>query len=321
MRTMTPRLIFRGLFSYGRGSLAWVRMYRAEARVPVALVIEPSDNPGPSAINDAEGLHDAVVAAFLETHDLRLFVRFPDDPRGTDWTEVLRADGEVDFRRREVAEIEALVGEPLPDPPEWTCAALGGAHHPLLGLIPAPEQEFDPLADLAVVAVADLPWAHNPSSCRWHERFETVRGSYPRTASYPAAVGAHWYLTLSQEDLDNCRYHQADWRRVADVSVEVLEGLEAGTTVDDALDAVHGILGESAETPWCTSLFVDPITFERGADSVGDGQHRSCALRVSGADLCVADIGGDTRYTPRPSSPKRQAAAEVARFWTTLAAD
>lgn len=253
--------------------------------------------------------------------DLRLLVRFPDDPRGADWTEVLRADAEVDFRRREVAEIEALVGEPLPDPSEWTCATLGGAYHPLLGLVPAPEPEFDPLADLAVVAVADLRWAHNPSSCRWHERFEAVRGSYPRTASYPAAVGAHWYLALSHEDLDNCRYHRADWRRVADVSVAVLESLETGATVDDALDAVHGILGESAETPWCTSLFVDPITFERVADSVSDGQHRSCALRVSGADLCVADIGGDARYTPRPSDPRRQAVAEVARFWTTLAAD
>jgi hypothetical protein len=282
---MSAQPFYSDLFAFGRHSIVWLRIYRPAGEEAVALALEPVDQPGAGPVNDAEALTAAIRRAFPDLGGLRVFVRFPDDPSEADnWIEILIGeDGGADFAHHPTTEVERLVAARLPDPGDPSCAGIGGPEHPLLALLPPDEPESDPLTELAVIAVADLPWPHNPFRCHWKDRFETLRDLYPAEDRERAMVGAHWFATLQPEELAACRYHQADWRRVAEVGVEILRGLDAEAVIEDALAAVEGRLGDSAEAGWCRSLFADPIICHREPVGLTDGQHRSCALRASGA--------------------------------------
>jgi hypothetical protein len=317
---MPAELVFADLFAFGHVSLAWVRVYRRQEGEAVALALNLEDNPGPSVVNDAEGLLAGLSVAFSSLGQLRVFARFPDDPRDQDWTEIVKADTSVDFSRYAVEKVEGLVDAKLVDPTDATCSALAGEHHPLLKLIPPPEPERNRLDDMAVVAIGDLPWPHHPGACHWKERFEQLHSLYPAEHNDRPALGAHWYLTLTKADFEACRYHQADWKRIAEVSVDIFQGLGESAVIDDVLDGVARILGDSPEGKWCASLFRDPIIWPSGHSSVANGQHRSCALRASGASLCVVDVEGAFVTKPVASDPRRRAAAEVASYWARRAA-
>jgi hypothetical protein len=319
---MPAELLFTDLFAYGDGSLGWLRVYRRDSQTAVALVLNPTDNPGSSAVNAAEQLLADLARSFPNLGELRVFVRFPDDPRGNGWTEVLDDADAVAFERRTVEDVEALLGASLLEPhlADASCAGLGGEHHPLLALIPPPEEDVDRLDRMAVVAVADLPWAHNPGSCHWKPRFEKLEALYPPSRHHRPALGAHWYLTLTESDFAACRYHECDWKRVAAVAVEVFKSVAEGAEIDDVFGAITDALRESVEGGWCASLFADPIVWNPGEASVINGQHRTCALKASGAPFCVANVAGAFVPEPLAGDPRRRAAAEVASFWARYAA-
>ncbi|HEX6204368.1 MAG TPA: hypothetical protein VFZ29_00990 [Solirubrobacterales bacterium] len=249
--------------------------------------------------------------------------RYPGDSRGEGWTEIIFGGDRTEFEPRTIEEVEALVGEKLvdPAPDRATCVDLGGKGHPLLALIPPPEPDRNPIQDLALVAVADLPWPHNPSECASKPRFDDLAELYGSSHRHCTAVGAHWSYTLEETDYQVCPYHQADWKRIADVSVEIFEGLTEDAELDVVFEAVDRILGNTAEGAWCRSLFSDPIVWSPGQDSVTNGQHRSCALRASGAPFCVVDVDGAYVVEPVAGDPRRRAAAEVAAYWARRAAD
>ena len=320
---MSLELVFKNLFAFGRGSIAWVRLYRLEDHRAIALALEPADNPGPSVVNGAEELFRELTCSFPSVEEIRLMVRFPDDPRGEGWTEIVFDGDGPEFERRTIEEVETLVGEELFDPEadHATCADFGGEGHPLLGLIPPPEPERNPVQDLALVAVADLPWPHNPSECASKQRFDDLAELYGSPHRHCPAVGAHWSLSLDETDYEACHYHQADWRRIAGVSVEVFEGLREDAGLDVVVEAVDRILGDTPEGAWCRSLFSDPIVWSPGQDSVTNGQHRSCALRAGGGPFCVVDVDGVYVAEPVAADPRRRAAAEVAAYWARRAAD
>jgi hypothetical protein len=315
--------VFADLFPFGHQSLAWVRVYKLAERQAIALALNPLDNPGASVVNNAEGLVADLRRAFSVLGQLRVFVRFPDDPRDEGWTEIIDGAMGVEFERYAVEDLEALVGKEVVIPKGLmpTCAGLGGDHHPLLALIPAPEQERNPIDDLAVVAVADLPWPHNPGACRWRDRFEDVSNLYPSSRHSEPAVGAHWFLTLNRGDFEACPYHGANWKRIAETSVAVFRELDEQAERLEALEAVHEAFGDSPDGTWCASLFSDPIVWSPDQQSVVNGQHRSCALRASGAELCVVDVGGRYLGNAVPGDPHRRASAEVASYWAHRAAD
>jgi hypothetical protein len=229
---------------------------------------------------------------------------------------------EVEFDRVEHRVVEDLVGESveLPSDGQGSCGDLVGERHPLLALIPPPEPERNPLADLAIVAVADIPWPHNPAGCSQHARFDEIRALYPESAYPPTAAGAHWFLSLDDADFATCDYHQANWRRIAEVSVDVLRELEPDAGLDDALEATNARLDDATEARWCVSLFADPLVWYPGQGSVVNGQHRACALRASGASWCVADLGGASADESRPCDPRARAALDIASFWIQRAA-
>lgn len=160
----------------------------------------------------------------------------------------------------------------------------------------------------------------HPSRCPWSARFEQLAVTYPASGHPDPAVGAHWFLTLTDEDVAQCDYHRADWERIAAVSVEVLIALGENVTLEGALEAIEKELGNTVEGRWCLSLFDDPIVCRPSGRSVTNGQHRACALRASKASFCVVDVGDAHIQKPRRADPRRRAAAALASFWARQAA-
>lgn len=253
--------------------------------------------------------------------ELRIFVRFIHDPRGPGWTEVIRDADRIGFERLSVEAVAALCGAKAEE--VWTgddsCAGLAGHSHPLLALLREPEIERNPLDEMAVIAVADLPWAHNPSRCAHADRFQVIESVYPASGFAVPAVGAQWFLTLS-ESFRGCPYHQVDWLRIAAASVDLLQQKEDGATIESVLEAVADVFGHTPEHELCVSLFTDPIVWQPEQTSVTNGQHRTCALKAAGAPLCVVDIDGGYLGQPIVGDPHRRASAEIAQFWARRAA-
>jgi hypothetical protein len=180
---------------YERRSVAYVRVFDGPGESRVVLVVEPVDNPGTSAVNAAAELVAGLSRAFGRSN-LRVFVAFADDPSGDGWMELtLQGDGSIAFAREAGDEVARLVphATEIPARSEATLAQLGGERHPLLALAAEPEPERRPLTDLAVVAVADLPWAHHPFRCPSKARFAELGAVYPDSPAEISAVGAHWF--------------------------------------------------------------------------------------------------------------------------------
>ena len=137
-------LVFSDLFAYADRSIASIQIHDVNGRT-VVLVTEPSDNPGQSSINAAESLNHRLQEVFPELVAFRIFVRLLLDPENRVWIELLPGDDEMGFRRDVTAEeVEALcpaAGESAWNMEDPSCAALGGAGHPLLALVPPPEPE------------------------------------------------------------------------------------------------------------------------------------------------------------------------------------
>lgn len=321
---MTPsELVFADLFAYAGGSLGYVRAYRRNSGTAIVLLLAPTDNPGRSPVNAPEQLHADLQRAFGTLGELRVFVAFAGAPHEEYWTELVVADkGAITFAFHSTREIDALIEERvmLPGPQAATCADLAGADHSLLALLKDPESDRNPIDDLAVVAVADLPWAHKPARCAHAGRFEQLEAHYPPSrGARTAAIGAQWFLTLTEGDIAACGYHRSDWPRIADVAVAVYRALTPGAALETALTAVGDAIIDPCDLGWCESLFIDPIVWCPGAPNVVNGQHRTCALRASGAGLCIVDVDGRHVGEPIIGEPRRRAAAEIASYWASAA--
>jgi hypothetical protein len=145
--------------------------------------------------------------------------------------------------------------------------------------------------EFRVVRVSSLPYAHNPSRCTHAALFTDARQE---------GSGRRFFDGLSEEQLAACRYHQlADWFLVARTSVhffrEYRERLQS-----DLHEAVLKAQLSSADLEQLYGLFVDPIVWGGKSDSVTNGQHRICAIRASGARLCVIDHNRFSPYDPAP---------------------
>jgi hypothetical protein len=145
---------------------------------------------------------------------------------------------------------------------------------------PPDEAQWEPV--FRVIRVDDLPWPHNPFKCSYADRFESILDGLDegdaQSADLEQVAGHRFLESLTDEQIDACERHQADWRAIADEAVLIVE---AGGTSDDFVAAVgDSPLPESdrAELGW---LLLRPIVIEGG--DYTDGQHRACAIRFSGA--------------------------------------
>jgi hypothetical protein len=248
----------------------------------------------------------------------RLFVIFPDT--GATWTEVLWETGqaEVTFSADVPhAEVQRIAGEAVGLPPATQCTAagLGGSRHPLLALIPAEEQPANTFDGMNIVAVADLPWAHNPFKCAHRDRFRAIRGLYAKDAGGDVPAGAHFFLGLDAEQLAACPYHQHDWVAIADASIVLLEDLAPDSERHHVFSAAAELLPDGPDRKQLVCLFTDPIVWSPGHTTITNGQHRTCALKASGAPLCAALIRGERLYEAIVGDARRRAQSTLAAHW------
>ncbi len=307
-------LIFDDLFAFDRG-ICHLRVYRDGESV-LALAIELDDNPGASIANGAEQLGKRAAAVF--GGDQRLFIRFPGSE--TTWTEAsFAAPGARAEFHREVphAEIETAVGAVVSVASEGASTALdvGGAGHPLLPLVPPEEPERYLLEEMQAVSVADLPWPHNPSRCAHFDRFNEVQQLYDGKFDRHVPAGAHFFLTLAEDDLAACRYHQHDWQAIAAASVTLLDRLPYNADRDTIIAAASNLLPSGPDRDELIYLFSDPIAWAAGESSITNGQHRTCALKASGASKCAVMVYGERPYTPTAGDPRQAARAALAAHW------
>jgi len=310
---MAPR--FDDLFAFGT-SVCYLRVYDGAGGESIALAVHLEDSPGPSVFNAAEVLMERIAAVFAGP--CRLFVIFPEI--GETWTEVHGGASQRDATfHADVphAEVQRLAGEAVGMPPaeECTAAGLGGSRHPLLALIPAEEEPVGPFDGMDIVAVADLPWAHNPFRCAHRARFEAIRGHYDKDFDGHIPAGAHFFLHLDAEQLAACPYHQHDWVAIADASIVLLEGLTPASERRDVFSAAAELLPDGPDREQLVCLFTDPIVWSPGHTSITNGQHRACALKASGATLCAALIGGERRYEAAVGDARRRAQSDLAAYW------
>lgn len=70
------------------------------------------------------------------------------------------------------------------------------------------------------IPVTDLPLPHNPYKCQYHDRFKTM------TRDYSRAEGAREFIgSLTRDEVEACRYHDANWAAIAQESVRIVEAV------------------------------------------------------------------------------------------------
>jgi hypothetical protein len=308
-------LIYEDLFGFA-GGLCHLRVYAIDGGRAIALAVNLEDNPGPSVVNAAEVLQDRIGEVFPGA--CRLFSVFPEF--GNDWTEVMAPgdDGRATFCAGvDQSEIERLVGASVAGPAATECRAadLVGRDHPLLALISEEEEEPGLLAEMEVVAVADLPWAHLPSKCANFQDFEGIRKLYDESHEGEVPTGAHFFLGLNPDRLAACHYHQHDWRAIAAAAVELFTRVDLQAGCDDIRREASRLLPEGSDRDELAFLFSDPIIWSPEASSVTNGQHRTCALKAGGAPECPVVTRRRLVGELRPGDPRRRAESVLAEYW------
>jgi hypothetical protein len=308
-------LIYDDLFGFSDG-LCHLRVYAIDEDHAIALAVNLEDNPGPSVVNAAELLQGRIAPAFAR--QFRLFSIFPEF--GPDWTEVISPgdDGRATHRTEVTqSEVEQLVGVPVEVPAATTCGAadLGGDDHPLLALIPDEVDEPGVLAEMEVVAVADLPWAHLPSKCANFSNFEAIRPLYDEGRDGEAPTGAHFFLALDQDQLDACPCHRHDWKAIAAAAVQLFARVDPEADHDEIRLEASRLLPEGPGRDELAFLFFDPIIWSPEAASVTNGQHRTCALKAADAPECPIVTRRRLPADPSPGDPRRRAESTIAEYW------
>lgn len=283
---MPRRLLYHDLIAappaeHGFG-IYWLRLY-ADGEARVAVVTEVPGNPGQSVMNASETVVEEIERRFnVDAASLMSFLVMPSGFTG-DTQKAWRVHLAPATRWNKVtlADIEGVIGRRLAPLP---------AHADLLDRVLAlggdPEDEIqEPVFE--TIAVEELPPPHLPFKCALADRFETMKaqsGAEDDDEADAAALGQRFLASLTPEDRATCTFHAANWRSIADESVRILEGSPSANEDELVARAGASSLPEQ-ERRWLVSLFAQPVLVHE--QSFGDGQHRGCALRFSGASRAV----------------------------------
>jgi hypothetical protein len=136
--------------------------------------------------------------------------------------------------------------------------------------------------------VEDLPWPFKPFRCLHYPRVRwLLEAEEPDTAS-AATLSSAMLRRLTPEEVNACPYHSADWRLAAELSVSLhRDGLRPGTNAFEKAALAGG--AEEDELWAIRSFWTEPISWQRGQASVTNGQHRICALKLSGATVALIE--------------------------------
>ena len=267
-----------------RSNIYWLRLL-CDDRSVVAIVTEVPLNPGmPMQENEDEIRSHIELILGVSMRQLTFYRVLP---RGYPLPEspVVLTKGRSSIS---LNVLEVSLGLPLPPLPENTelrtrVLELGGV---------AAKHERRTVFE--AMSIANLPSPHNPYRCAHRSRFNNMREK-ERWAD-DSEAGSRFITSLSAEDIAACWWHQAaDWAIVANESVRVVETvgrlMPEGNYRREARQA--GL--SDRNRPWLISLFEQPIIVTGGGYT--DGQHRSCALRLSGAARVAVVTGYDNVVT------------------------
>jgi hypothetical protein len=280
----------------------WLRLYR-HGKQHVAVVTEVPGNPGLCVTNAIKRITRYLTEHFgVEDEHLVLFEVWPSGAlEGIPlcWS---RVDGPADnpvWGQTTRAAVEAIIGGALDDIPEHDnlYARVGdrGGH--------VWQEQWRKI--FVPMPVTELPSPHNPSGCAHAQRFDrlaaAVRSEEWAGEDRDSEAGRRFLASLTAADRTSCRYHNPDWKAIADESVRILEQLGHCDTERYTQAARRSSLGD-IDRGWLVSLFRDPIRV--GGGGYSGGQHRGCALRFSGAQRAaihvdekrLADVCDDWTY-------------------------
>lgn len=291
-----PTLLYHDMFIAGHGfggpGIYWLRLWQRESG-HIAVVTQVPGNPGPSITNG----HSSIVACIAERFEvsadrLTFFEIWPsgaiDEGMPAQYMLVTHGSTGPEWLDAELAEIEREVGEALPPLPPHE--ELVNLVREAGGMLPEPifEQQWEALP------VAELPFPHNPSSCAHIGRFQELDRQLVREVAdrdeRRVEIGRRFIESLTATDRQRCRFHQADWRGIADASVRILSECGGDAPRETIRRAVSSARLGAPDQRWLSSLFVDPVVVT-GGSSYTNGQHRGCALRFSGADRAAVVVG------------------------------
>ncbi|MGE5281508.1 MAG: hypothetical protein ACM3N0_04145, partial [Chloroflexota bacterium] len=145
---------------------------------------------------------------------------------------------------------------------------------------------------------------------------EVTKVEYEEGPGENGAAGAHFFLSLGEEELAGCEYHRRDWISIAAASVELLERLDPKCSYEEVLAAASELLPPGGDREELCFLFSDPINWSPGESRLTNGQHRTCALKAAGAPLCA--VSTNRRWAigkPEAGDPRRMAQSALASYW------
>jgi hypothetical protein len=141
------------------------------------------------------------------------------------------------------------------------------------------QSEWEPV--WSAIAVSALPFPFHLFRCPFetqHLHALELAGADPDHWATPeeCARAFELFITDIGRDVPECPYHVPDWQLAASRAVEALR--------PDGSHAAVNLEGLDRETQWAAhDLFVEPI-FINGS-RLGNGQHRTCAMKCAGAAL------------------------------------
>jgi hypothetical protein len=144
------------------------------------------------------------------------------------------------------------------------------AHGPIMG-------PFD------IVMVSELPPLHKLFKCAHAGRFDVILETVPATGNRLARrlqAGRLFVASLTPDDCASCDYHASDWLSIAQAAVSVVRRAGDCPTSEEIERGRKLGHVKRRDEPFYWSLFDDPIVFGKG--QFWDGQHRACAVRLSG---------------------------------------
>lgn len=266
-----------------RHGIYWLRLYDRPDGTNVAVVSEVPGNPSYSVSNAISRITTYVVTKFgLDPEQLVLFEIWPKGADANEPASVKRVSLSAQsprwrkFSRRKLEELLGLVLDPLPTHEALYAEVLrmgGGNRQELL------QPVFEALE------VSALPPPHGLYKCPLYDQFRReeldAEDSDSETHEESIEVGGKFVTSLSVDRVRSCPWHRAEWKAIADESVQIIQSL--GRRDPEAYEAVATTkLLPKIEMRWLASLFRDPIDIRGGGYT--NGQHRACALRFSGAE-------------------------------------
>jgi hypothetical protein len=92
--------------------------------------------------------------------------------------------------------------------------------------------------------------------------------------------------SFSKAQVGRCPYHRPDWNIAAEVAVTCWQEAR-GDYLSDVGEALSQV-DLTEETRWAAeSFFIEPIWIN--GPSLGNGQHRVCAMKLAGVPRCLVE--------------------------------